>query len=117
MSLLLAVLLAAQTTPTGPSRSVSPTAGCNSEVMRLTSNGLVPSDPVPNGPQLVYTSVLVTVNPNGTVKSAALFQPSGRADSDENALQAAQAAKYHPKMVNCKPVIGNYLWVFVWTII
>ncbi len=85
--------------------------------MRLTSDGLVPSDPVPNGPQLVYTSVLVTINPDGTVKKVVLFQPSGRANSDEYALQTAQAAKYRPKMVNCKPVIGNYLWVFAWMIL
>lgn len=117
MSLLLAALLATQMVPAGPSRSNTPGAGCNADVLRLTSNGLIPSDPVPNGPELAYTSVLVTVDANGTVKKVALFQPSGRAGWDTEALTTASAAKYRPKMVNCKPVAGQYLWVFTWSII
>jgi hypothetical protein len=53
--------------------------------------------------------VLVTVNPDGTVKSAVLQKSLGFG-ADERALTDARQSNYQPKTVNCKPVEGTYLF-------
>lgn len=53
--------------------------------------------------------VVVTVNPDGTVKSA-VVQRSWGAGADAAALAAARNSKYIPKTVNCQPVTGTYIF-------
>jgi TonB family protein len=54
--------------------------------------------------------VEVTVNPDGTLASSTIFRSSGNADVDQAALSEARASTYAPKLVDCKPVSGQYLF-------
>lgn len=56
-----------------------------------------------------HNSVLVTVNPDGSVASAILVRSSGTGSLDALAIKEARLSKYRAKMVNCKPVRGTYL--------
>lgn len=87
---------------------------CAAEVMRQTPKGPVPSNSEPSNPRATYTAILVTVNPDGSVKAAKIIAPSGFSKSDSSALNTARASKYKPKIVNCKPTEGTYLYVTVW---
>lgn len=53
--------------------------------------------------------VVVTVNPDGTVKSAAVRHSWG-VGPDDAALTAARNSKYIAATVNCKPVQGTYVF-------
>ena len=53
--------------------------------------------------------MLVTVNPDGTVRSA-VVRGSWGAGSDNRALAAARDSTYVPATVNCKPVEGTYIF-------
>ncbi len=56
-------------------------------------------------------TVLVTIAPNGSVKSASVSKTSGNAAIDNAVLDAARQSKYSPKLVNCQPVQGTYLFL------
>lgn len=53
--------------------------------------------------------VLVTVNPDGTVKSA-VVRGSWGAGPDGAALTAARNSKYIPATINCKSAEGTYVF-------
>jgi TonB family protein len=55
--------------------------------------------------------VLVTVNPDGTVKDAVIKSGTDYGSgANDNALFAARNSTYKPKTVNCLPVEGTYLY-------
>lgn len=59
----------------------------------------------------VLSSVIsITVDVTGRVVAGGIYKSSGNADVDNAALQAAYGSSYAPKLVNCKPVVGNYLF-------
>ncbi len=62
----------------------------------------------PAGPLTVEAMVLV--GPDGSVESATISHSSGYAGVDAAVIRAARASSYSPKVVDCKPVEGRYLF-------
>jgi TonB family protein len=58
----------------------------------------------------VRVAIDVTVNANGKVASERILESSGLDAADQAALAAASQSTYLPKMVDCKPVAGHYLF-------
>jgi len=58
----------------------------------------------------VSAAALVTVNPDGSVKSVTLKKSSHYSDVDAFTISQARNAIYKPKTVNCEPVQGTYLF-------
>jgi TonB family protein len=60
----------------------------------------------------VYSVVLVevTIGPKGDLVSAAIYTSSENAAVDRAAIVAAKQSTYAPKLVNCTPVTGDYLF-------
>jgi TonB family protein len=54
--------------------------------------------------------VEVTVGPSGNLVDAGVIKSSGNLSIDEAALRAARQSTYSPKLVECNPVQGNYLF-------
>lgn len=55
-------------------------------------------------------TMLVTIAPNGSVVSVLISKSSGNAAIDKAVADAAAQSKYSPKLVNCEPVQGTYLF-------
>jgi len=60
------------------------------------------------------TVVLVHLNADGTVASAAITGSSGNGSLDLAALHAAQGASYAPAYKDCKAVAADYTFVAKW---
>jgi TonB family protein len=58
--------------------------------------------------------VKVTIGTDGRPISAQIFQSSGDSDLDAYAIQAAQHSSFEPRVVNCRPVVGDYLMDFAY---
>ena len=54
--------------------------------------------------------VVVNVNPDGSVKSEYIQTSAGISAIDYAALVAARQSTYSPKTVDCRPVLGTYLF-------
>lgn len=65
----------------------------------------MPADTMP-----FVVQIMVTVNPDGSVKRARAFESSDYPDADDAAVKAAEASTYKPKTVDCKAVEGRYLF-------
>ncbi|MDQ6823391.1 MAG: energy transducer TonB [Candidatus Eremiobacteraeota bacterium] len=59
--------------------------------------------------------VKVTILPSGSVGDATVAQSSGFAAFDVAALEAAERSTYLPKIVYCRPGIGQYLFRVLFT--
>jgi D-alanyl-D-alanine endopeptidase (penicillin-binding protein 7) len=73
----------------------------------------VPAPPRPsNGAKNArgWATIRVTVAANGKVTKALVDKSSGNAAVNEAALAAAEHSTFTPKMLNCKPVPGTYLF-------
>ncbi len=57
-----------------------------------------------------HVMVLVTLSPKGAVMSARVQHSSGDLSIDMAALDAARKTTYAPKIVDCKPITGTYLF-------
>jgi Gram-negative bacterial TonB protein C-terminal len=53
--------------------------------------------------------VMVTVNRDGSIASTAIVKSAGR-DLDDRTIKFARLSTYKPATVNCKPVLGTYLF-------
>ncbi len=58
----------------------------------------------------VVVSVQVTLSPAGTLIGEKIAQSGGNMSLDQAALSAARQSTYAPKIVNCQPVTGDYLF-------
>ncbi len=58
----------------------------------------------------VTVQVKVTVSPSGSLIGASIFQSGNNMSLDQAALSAARQSTYSPKVVNCEPVTGDYLF-------
>ena len=61
-----------------------------------------------NGPVTVLA--IVTVAVDGSPKAESIIKSSGFKPVDDAVLRAARASTYKPKMFNCEPVQGTYLF-------
>ena len=58
----------------------------------------------------VTVEVKVTVGPSGELVSEEIYQSGHNAEIDREALRVARASTYAPKLVNCAPTTGDYLF-------
>jgi TonB family protein len=58
----------------------------------------------------VTAEVEVTVGPSGNLISAKIFKSAGNMAIDQAALRAARQSTYSPKLVDCQPTQGDYLF-------
>lgn len=58
----------------------------------------------------VQVAVKVTIGPSGSLVNAAISQSAGNMALDQAALSAARQSTYAPKIVNCQPIQGDYLF-------
>jgi TonB family protein len=58
----------------------------------------------------VTVLVEVTVSPSGALTDANVYKSSGNSAIDREALRAAHQSTYAPKLVNCSPTSGQYLF-------
>jgi TonB family protein len=58
----------------------------------------------------VSVEVEVTVGPSGNLVSASVYKSSNNMSIDQAALRAARQSTYSPKLINCSPTTGNYLF-------
>ena len=58
----------------------------------------------------VQVAVQVTIGPSGNLVDAKVSQSAGNMALDQAALSAARQSTYAPKIVNCQPVQGDYLF-------
>lgn len=62
-------------------------------------------------PKQNYSAVVaVTIAPNGKVAGAKVYKSSGNATVDSAVVAAAEKSTYSPKLVNCAPAQGTYLF-------
>ena len=59
---------------------------------------------------LVTVQIAVTIAPSGKVVGAEVYRSSGDPAVDKAVLTAAEKSTYSPKLVNCVPVGGTYLF-------
>ncbi|MGA7746242.1 MAG: TonB family protein [Candidatus Aquilonibacter sp.] len=72
--------------------------------------GTSPTYPA-SAPQIPVTVLVqVTIGPTGKLIAAHIYQSSNNARMDMTALRAARDYKYAPKIVNCVPTIGSYIY-------
>jgi TonB family protein len=57
-----------------------------------------------------YATVLVLIGPDGKVEKASLYQPSGNLQFDMASIRAAKKSTFKPKLIDCKPVEGTFLF-------
>ena len=109
-ALVLAIILAQATPLPSPTTSACPPT----DVKRIKpTNAPDPEWPRQDkwctGIACLVVEVVVTVNPDGTVKSA-VERGSWGTGADAAALTAARNSKYVPATVNCQPVMGTYIF-------
>lgn len=94
--------------------SATPSTCPTREAMLITPTGPIPSSTsFPHGLPTIFATVLVTVNPDGSVKSAKILRSSGFSNTDDFVLNRARTSRYQPKMVGCSPVEGTYIFLDV----
>jgi TonB family protein len=55
-------------------------------------------------------AIAVEIAPNGKVRSLRVLQSSGDVALDTAAMRAAQQSTYAPKIVDCKPRAGTFIF-------
>ena len=58
----------------------------------------------------VSVEIEVTVGPSGNLISATVYKSASNMAIDQAALRAARQSAYSPKLINCQPTTGNYLF-------
>lgn len=58
----------------------------------------------------VSVEIEVTVGPSGNLVSATVYKSASNMAIDQAALRAARQSTYSPKLINCQPTTGNYLF-------
>jgi TonB family protein len=71
-----------------------------------------PAEPqIPRGVKAGGSVILaVTIAPHGSVTHVSLQKSSGNAQIDRSVTEAALHSKYSPKLVDCRAVVGSYLF-------
>jgi len=109
-AVMFALLLGHATAPPSASAGACPPM----PVRRIRPTGYDPEwrgapDKWCTGIACVNVEVVVTVNPDGTVKSA-VERGSWGDETDHAVVKAALNSKYIPATTNCKPVEGIYIF-------
>ena len=65
----------------------------------------------PRGVKINGTTIaVVIVASSGSVVRASIWKTSGNAQVDQSVLDAAKRGRYSPKLMDCRPVEGEYLF-------
>jgi TonB family protein len=102
--------------PAAPKAALSATTAttasraCNADALVTNPAPPVFPDSAKNMVARSASVVAVTVASDGRPLNAKVYQSSGVAAFDQATTAAALASTYTPKTVNCKPVIGSYLF-------
>lgn len=102
--------------PAGPllHYAATPNPYCPHPNVRATAINLVQPDYPESARQLgmraVTVEVEVTVGPSGNLLDANVSKSSKNMAIDQAALRAARQSSYSPKLVNCAPATGHYLF-------
>jgi TonB family protein len=118
-SLQSAVLSATGLPPTWPATPSAGQSNCdvpNREAGMLHRADLrLPSDAVKHGATGTLTPmrVLVLLGPDGLVKRASMWTSSGNDEFDDAAVAAVQQSTYRPKLSECAPTYGVYVFPYV----
>jgi TonB family protein len=65
------------------------------------------------GVALTRMQVVVLLGPDGRVKQASMWTSSGNDELDDAAIAAVQQSTYRPKLSQCAPTYGVYLFPYV----
>lgn len=80
--------------------------------MRILTNGTLEAQSQVSVKTARAEEVIVTVNPDGSVKNA-VVKRSIDAEEDRLTLNEARKSRYRPKTVNCVAVEGTFhFWVY-----
>jgi TonB family protein len=96
----------------GPAATAKP-ACANPNVEATVTNAVQPDYPESArdlGLGAVSVEVEVTVGPSGNLVTASVYKSSSNMSIDQAALRAARQSTYSPKLINCSPTTGNYLF-------
>ena len=105
--MILAVLFAALL---GQTATPSPTAlACQAEAGLTRAEAPADFHPPEDGGPL-NANVLVLISPEGKVEKATLAKSSGNLEFDWASVVAARRSAYKPKIVDCKPVEGTFIF-------
>ena len=58
----------------------------------------------------VSVEIEVTVGPSGNLVGAKIYKSGNNMAIDQAALRAARESTYSPKLVDCQPTTGDYLF-------
>ncbi|MBV8721080.1 MAG: energy transducer TonB, partial [Candidatus Eremiobacteraeota bacterium] len=92
----------------------TPKPACANPNVEATTTNAVPAEYPESAKDLglgeVTAQVEVTVGPSGNLINATIFKSTNNMAMDQAALRAARQSSYSPKLVNCQPVQGDYLF-------
>jgi TonB family protein len=100
------LLLSFQVAPTP-----SPAVPCNRDA--TVSHQVPPDYPESareSGLGQVTAGIRVYITPQGTIASLRVVNSTGNGDLDQAAIRGAAESTYSPRMKNCKPTFGLYLF-------
>jgi TonB family protein len=96
--------------PGSQSLSTAVAAACANPDVEATVINAVPPE-LPHGFKAYgFVNVAVTIAPNGRVTHTSVLHSSGNATIDNAVVQAARTSTYSPKLANCTPVQGDYIF-------
>ena len=108
---------AGQGTQTGPPATAKP--GCANPNREATVTNAMSPDYPDSARELnlgtVNVEVEVSVGATGNLASASIYKSSNNMAMDQAALRAARQSTYAPKLVDCEPVQGDYLFTATFT--
>ncbi|HEY6325595.1 MAG TPA: energy transducer TonB [Candidatus Cybelea sp.] len=100
--------------PASSAAAGTPKPACaNPNVEATVTNAVQPEYPqsaLDLGLGAVTVNVEVTVGPSGNLITASVYKSSSNMAIDQAALRAARQSSYSPKLINCQPTTGNYLF-------
>ena len=102
----LAVALSLVLAQAAPSPAASP---CQAETGLLKAEYPRDFNP-PEEVKPLSATVFVVVGSNGKVVAAKILKTSGDGSFDAASIRAARSSTYTPKLVDCKPIEGTFLF-------
>jgi TonB family protein len=103
---MIAVTLSLILAQAAPSPTASP---CQAETGLVKAEYPRGFDP-PEEARPLSATVFVVVGSDGKVVAAKILKPSGDFSFDAASIRAAKSSTYTPKLVDCKPIEGTFLF-------
>ena len=104
----------ATSAPASTAAPGTPKPSCaNPNVEATVTNAVSPDYPESAkdlGLGAVTVQIEVTVGPSGNLIGASVYKSANNMSLDQAALRAARQSTYSPKLEDCKPVQGSYLF-------